>query len=140
MNDINQVPDPITTERTTKTTISSPSSQNINNNQQPYKPVGSASSQFTAARIVWFIGGLIVTILSIRFILMLLGANLANAFANLIYTVSEPLVAPFIGIFGYNSPHYGVARFEAYTLFAIAIYALVAYGIARLITINQPKA
>ena len=90
----------------------------------------------TAARIVWFITGVLLTLLAFRFVLVLLGANPSNAFANFIYSASHPFVAPFFGLFGY-SLHYGVSRLELSTLVAMAVYALVAYGIAKLLTIRK---
>jgi hypothetical protein len=84
------------------------------------------------ARVVYTILGIINGILAIRFVLVLLGANPANAFANLIYTLSRPLVAPFIGLFNYQ-PQYGVVRFEFETLIAMAVYTLLAWIIIRLV-------
>jgi uncharacterized protein YggT (Ycf19 family) len=92
--------------------------------------------QVVAARVVWYIAGILLTLLALRFVLALLGANTANTFANFIYTVSHPFVAPFFGLFSYNL-RYGVSRFESYTLVAMIVYALVAYGIAKLLTINR---
>ncbi len=95
-------------------------------------------SAITGARIVWFIAGVLLVLLGFRFALVLLGANPANGFANFIYTASHPFAAPFFGLFGY-SLRYGVSRFEVSTLVAMAVYALIAYGIVRLITIRKPQ-
>lgn len=89
-----------------------------------------------ASRIVWFIAGIILGLLAFRFVLALLGANPDNAFANFIYTTSHPFVAPFFSLFGYNL-HYGVSRFEIFTLIAMAVYAIIAFAISRLFTINR---
>jgi hypothetical protein len=75
-------------------------------------------------------------LLAFRFVLVLLGANPGSGFVDFIYTVSRPFAAPFFGIFGYQLD-YGHSRVELSTLVAIAVYALVAYGIARLLTIRQ---
>ena len=96
-----------------------------------------ATTQFTAANFIWYIAGLLEMLLALRFVLALLGANPANIFANIIYTLSYPFVAPFFGLFSYNI-HYGVSHFETYTLVAMIIYAIIAYAIARLITLNRP--
>lgn len=93
--------------------------------------------QTVAERVVWYIAGVLLVLLAFRFVLTLLGANQANGFANFIYSTSHPFVAPFFGLFGYNLS-YGVSRFETFTLVAIAVYALVAWGIAKLLTINRP--
>ena len=91
-----------------------------------------------AARVVWFIGGTIAVLLAFRFVFILLGADSSNGFANFIYTVSHPFAAPFFGLFGYEQV-YGEAKFEVSTLVAIFVYLLVAYGIAKLITIRKPR-
>src|SRR5476649_113894 len=92
--------------------------------------------QVVAARVVWYVADILLALLAFRFVLALLGANTANAFANFIYTVSHPFVAPFFSLFSYNF-RYGVSHFESYTLVAMAVYALIAYGIAKLLTINR---
>lgn len=90
------------------------------------------------ARIIWFVAGVLLVLLAFRFILTLLGANPNNGFADFIYSVSHPFVAPFFGLFGYKL-QYGVSRFELYTLIAMAVYAIIAWGLARLVTLNQPE-
>lgn len=89
-----------------------------------------------ATRVIWFIAGIILTLLAFRFILSLLGANRNNGFADFIYSVSHPFAAPFFGLFNYQA-EYGVSRFEIGTLVAMAVYAIVATGIAYLVTINS---
>ena len=92
----------------------------------------------TAARVVWFIAGVLLTLLAFRFLLVLLGANPNNRFANFIYTISYPFAAPFFGLFGYDLK-YGVSRVEISTLIAMAVYTVVAFGIARLLTIRRAR-
>ena len=93
-------------------------------------------AQLTANNVIWYVAGLLEALLALRFILALLGANPANAFASLVYGISYPFVAPFFSLFSYNF-HYGVSRFESYTLVAMVIYAIIAYAITRLITLNH---
>jgi hypothetical protein len=97
----------------------------------------AAHHQNVAARIIWYVAGVLITILAFRFGLVLLGANSNSGFANFIYSVSHPFVAPFFGVFSYNNLQYGVSRFEAFTLLAIVVYALIAFGLARLVTITN---
>jgi uncharacterized protein YggT (Ycf19 family) len=98
----------------------------------------SVSGSTLAARVIWYVAGVLLILLAFRFVLALLGANPNNGFANFIYSVSHPLVAPFFGLFGYNL-RYGVSRFEIYTLVAMAVYTVIAWGLARLATIEQPR-
>lgn len=88
------------------------------------------------ARIIYLVGGTIIGLLAIRFLLALLGANPANGFANFIYDVSYPFTAPFFGLFNY-SPVLGRSRFELGTLVAMVMYALVTELVARLATITN---
>ena len=94
-------------------------------------------TQNVAARAIWYVAGVIIVLLAFRFLLSLLGANTSNAFANFIYSVSHPFVAPFFSLFSYNNYHYGVSRFEVYTLVAMLVYSVVAWGLVRLVTINR---
>ena len=92
-----------------------------------------------AERVVWFIAGILLALLGMRFVFALLGASPANGLANFVYTVTHPFVAPFFSLFHYNYVDVnGVSRFEIYTLVAMAIYGLIAWGIARLVTIRRP--
>lgn len=92
----------------------------------------------TAARVIYIFGGIIMGLLAIRFLLSLLGANRANAFADMIYTLSYPFAAPFFGLFNYNT-QYGVARFEIETLVAIAFYAFLTWLLIRLVTAGNRR-
>jgi hypothetical protein len=96
----------------------------------------SEHQQNTAARTVWFIAGILLVLLGFRFVLALLGANTSNSFANFIYKVSHPFVTPFFSLFSYRQV-YGVSHVEVYTLVAIVVYAVIAWGIVRLFTLNR---
>jgi YggT family protein len=91
-----------------------------------------------AARIIYLVGGILIAILAIRFLLAALGANPANGFANFIYTISHPFAAPFFSLFSYDQT-LGRSRFEIGTLVAMAIYALVTAILARLATIGSRR-
>ena len=89
-----------------------------------------------AQRVIWFIAGLFSVIIALRFIFLLLGANQGVWFTDIVYGLSTPLVSPFLGIFG--APTYGVAVFETSSLLAIVIYSLIAWGLAKLVTLTRP--
>ena len=88
-------------------------------------------------KIVWYLAGILLVLLGLRFILALFGANTTNGFANFIYSTSHPFVAPFFSLFNYHNYNYGTSHFEIYTLIAMLVYALVAWGIAKLFSLNQ---
>lgn len=87
--------------------------------------------------IVYFIFGVIITILALRFVLLLFGANQSAGFTQLILGLSAPLMAPFFAVFG--TTQLGGSVFEWSALLAIAIYALLAWGIASLIDAVTPR-
>jgi hypothetical protein len=94
-------------------------------------------TQNLIARIVWFIGGALITLLGFRFILSLLGANVTNSFADMIYSTSHVFVAPFFSLFRYSNYTNGVSHFEIYTLVAMLVYTVVTWGIVKFITLNR---
>lgn len=91
-----------------------------------------------AARVIYFVGGLLLILLGLRFLLALLGANPNNGFANFIYTTSHPFASPFFSLFSYDQ-RLGRSRFELGTLVAIIVYALVTAILARLVTIGSRR-
>lgn len=88
------------------------------------------------ARIISTLGGAIATLLTVRFVLSLLGANRANQFASFIYNASHPFVAPFFGLFNYQE-QFGIIRFEFETLIAIVFWGFVTWMIVRLLTLGS---
>lgn len=91
-----------------------------------------------AERLVYLIGGIIIALLAVRFLLSLLGANRNNGFADFIYTLSHPFAAPFFGLFNYKE-QFGSSRFEFETIVAIAVYAIIMAIVARLVTIGSHR-
>ena len=79
---------------------------------------------------IYLLFGFIEVLLGIRFVLRLLGANAEAGFAQLIYGVTSPLVAPFQGLFGTVQSEGSVL--ESATLVALVVYALVAWLIIKL--------
>ncbi len=87
-------------------------------------------------QVVYYLAGILEVLLALRFVLQLLGASPASSFTNFIYQLTEPLVAPFYGVFQ-TTLNYGTARFDLETLLAMVIYALIAWGIANLIRLAK---
>lgn len=90
-----------------------------------------------AQRIVYYIGGAIIALLALRFILALLGAAEGNGFVDFVYGLSSIFVAPFFGIFG--EPTYGASQLETSTIVAIIVYALLTVGIGKLFTLGSRR-
>lgn len=89
------------------------------------------------ARVVWFVFGVIEVLIAIRFVLRMLGANSTAGFVRLVYGVSDVFMAPFRTIFG--TGRVSGATFEWSALVAIAIYALVGWGLVALIGAVSPR-
>lgn len=100
-----------------------------------------ADPKITISNIIWYVYGLIAIILTIRFVLKMTGANAGNSFVSLIYSISGIFSTPFDTIFGVTKANSGDVRsvFEPSILVAIIVYGLVAWGIAKLLTLNEPQ-
>ena len=100
-----------------------------------------ANKRSIATNLVWFLFGLTSILLAIRFVLKLTGANAANGFASFIYAVTNVFSAPFDSLFGASSAAIGQthAVFQPSVLFAIAVYALIAWGVVKLINITSSQ-
>lgn len=83
---------------------------------------------------IWFVTGVVDVLIGLRFLLKLLGASQASSFTVFIYGVTEPLVAPFRGIFPEGARQTFV--FEPAALVAIVIFALIGWGLATLVRIT----
>lgn len=80
--------------------------------------------------IIYFIGGFIVSLIALRVLLLLLGANPSNEIVNWIYTWSTPFVAPFSGIFGQDATIVSGAGTVTSSVFDwTALIALVVIGL-----------
>ena len=88
-------------------------------------------------RSVLLVGGLLTTLLGLRFILALLGANSTNGFAAFVIHCTEPFVMPFYGLFSYDHAQMGAVSFQGYTLVAMFVCSLLTAGIAKLATITR---
>ncbi|HSK46964.1 MAG TPA: YggT family protein [Coriobacteriia bacterium] len=89
------------------------------------------------ARVVWFVFGAIEILLAVRFLLTLLGANAEAGFVKFIYAASDVFMAPFNAIF--STDRVAGATFEWSALVAIAVYALIAWGLVALIGVVSPR-
>lgn len=99
---------------------------------------------FRAIQIVWYIAAIIEVILGFRFLLKLFAANPAAGFTDLIYNLSYPFAAPFLGVFQQSRlPNTG-SVFEWTTLLAMLVYLLIAWGLVSLFadskTVSTPEA
>jgi hypothetical protein len=90
---------------------------------------------YRGTQIVWYIVGLLETILAFRLVLKLLAANPGAGFTSFIYNVSYPFVAPFLNVFKVTAIEGSV--FEWTTILAMFVYLLVGWGIVKLFTMSR---
>lgn len=95
---------------------------------------------YQIVRIVWSVLGFLEILLGLRVVLKLMAANPDSGFAALIYGITAPFVAPFALLV--QTPSSGGVTLELTTLIAMGIYALVTWGIVRVIQIvtDRPSA
>ncbi len=94
------------------------------------------TSQATLRRVSGLIdlGALIVNgLIGLRFLLKLMAANPANPFAALVYFLSRPFIAIFIGLT--PTPSFAGIQIEFFDLIGILVYFLLAWAIVRLLWI-----
>jgi hypothetical protein len=115
--------------------VSSIREQTIQDDNATVEPAQNATSAI-AERLIYYVGGVIMSIIALRIILSLMGANRGNGFASFVYSVSYPFVAPFFGLFNYKM-QYGVSRFEFESLVALVVWGMITAAIARLVTITR---
>lgn len=80
---------------------------------------------------IYLLFGILEGLLGIRFVLGLLGANPAAGFAQFIYGITGPFIAPFVGLFG--QPRFEGSVFEFNALVAILVYALIAWVLVKIV-------
>ena len=89
------------------------------------------------SRVVWFVFGVVEVLIAVRFVLKLLGANSEAGFVRFMYGVSGVFMAPFNAIF--STQRVAASRLEWSALVAIAVYALIAWGVVMLIRAVSPR-
>lgn len=91
---------------------------------------------FRTYQIIWYVVGVIETLLIFRILLKALGANPRSGFTQLVYALSDPLALPFRGIF--PTPVVSGSVFEWSTIIAGLVYLVVAYGLVQLFQMIKP--
>jgi hypothetical protein len=92
-----------------------------------------------ARKYVYYILGVFEVLFAFRLIFKILGANPGSTFVSFIYSTTELFLSPFANIFR-KAVIKGVetqAVLEPATIIGMIVYALVAWGIIKLIEINK---
>ncbi|MDY0087518.1 MAG: YggT family protein [Coriobacteriia bacterium] len=103
---------------------------------QPARPVVVKRTRSSANRLITgtisWVTGFIEVVLAFRFGLLLFGANPDAGFVEFIYKVSAPFMVPFEAVFGVTETRLG-SIFDWSNLLAIAVYAVIGWGLTSLI-------
>lgn len=86
---------------------------------------------FKATQLIWLLFGILEALIAIRIGLLLIGANPESPIVAMIYGLTGLFLFPFTGLVG--SPSAGNFVFEFSSLFAMLIYALLAWAIERIV-------
>ena len=90
-------------------------------------------------RIVNFIVGVVEALLALRLILAAFSyfgvITTASGFARFIYSITDPLIAPFSSLFNTSYTDPGIWAIA----FAMLVYGLIGYAIVRLLQMGQPR-
>ncbi|OGM11534.1 hypothetical protein A2Z22_00580 [Candidatus Woesebacteria bacterium RBG_16_34_12] len=87
--------------------------------------------------LIYFFFGALEILLAFRLILKLMGASVASGFVRLIYGLTGIFILPFEGIFRRGTAQ-GIETtsvLEPSTLVALIVYAVLAWGIVKLVRI-----
>ncbi|KUO49581.1 MAG: hypothetical protein APF76_03310 [Desulfitibacter sp. BRH_c19] len=90
--------------------------------------------RFKARRVVYYIVGVLETLLAFRLVFKILGANPDSGFVSFIYSISQVFLIPFSTIFR-SAATEGIetqAVLEPSTIIAMIVYAVIAWGIVKL--------
>lgn len=100
--------------------------------------LGASNSQKTEYLIYYFFGALEI-LLAFRLVLKLAGASMASGFVNTIYGLTGIFIWPFEGIFrrAFSQGVETTSVLEPATIVALGVYAIVAWGIVKLVRISS---
>ncbi|MHB1294038.1 MAG: YggT family protein [Anaerolineae bacterium] len=90
-----------------------------------------------STRLVWLVFGILDAMIGLRVLLKLIAANPEAGFAQFVYNTTEVFLAPFSGLT--STPSAGGAVLEIPSVIAILVYALLAWGIVKMIWIVFDK-
>lgn len=91
------------------------------------------------SQLIWLGFGVLEGLLGLRILLKLIAANPQSPFANLVYQVTKPFLAPFIGLT--PTPAANGVVLEINAIIALFVYALISVLVERLIRIifSRPR-
>jgi len=86
---------------------------------------------FKVTQLIWLLLGILEAMIALRIMLKLIGANPESTIVALIYGFTSLFLFPFFGLIG--SPAAGNMVLELSSMFAMLIYALLAWAVERIV-------
>jgi YggT family protein len=94
---------------------------------------------YWAKRIVSLLFGILFVLLAIRIVLLLLVANPGNEIVDFVYSVTEPFVAPFRGMFQFDQVVAGDATIDLSAVVALIAWFLIYLLIMAILRIGDRR-
>jgi uncharacterized protein YggT (Ycf19 family) len=98
---------------------------NVNSGDRRYAEPAGPGALYYARRILSLIFGILAVLIGLRILLLLFVANEQNAIVDFIYSVTEPFVAPFRGIFSIDQVTAGQSAFDVAAVVALVGWLLI---------------
>jgi hypothetical protein len=100
---------------------------------------GQRVATFKVTQVIWLLLALLEAVLALRFVFKLVGVYAVDNFATLLYNVTNLFVHPFASLTG--TPSDGNVVLEPFTLIAMVVYLLIAWGLVKIIFVAfyQPR-
>lgn len=86
---------------------------------------------FKATQLIWLLLGILEAAIALRVIFKLIGVNPANAFATLLYNVTDFFLAPFASLA--KAPAAGGSVLELSSIIAMIVYLLIFWALERIV-------
>jgi hypothetical protein len=84
---------------------------------------------FKATQLVWLLFGILIALIALRIGLKLIGANADSSIVVAIYGITGVFLLPFANLI--SSPTIGNMVLELSSMFAILVFALIAWTVER---------
>jgi hypothetical protein len=117
------------------TSVASAGVANVATADRTFQPdVRRSYNLVRIGEFIWLVAGVLEALFAIRVILKVMAANSAAGFDQFITNVTAPFLAPFTGLMTNGTSANG-SVLEVTTLIAMMVYALLAWGIVRMMWI-----
>jgi hypothetical protein len=90
----------------------------------------AARTAYRFSAFIWLMFGILISLIGLRVILKLIGANPGNLFAQFVYSFTDVFLWPFWGLTG--NPSANGMVLEIPSIIAMVVYAIIAWAIAKL--------